>query len=77
MLGGDAGRGLALVAEAARGSGAGEIFPGYLASRTGMKELMVRSPLHAEALGDESAGQAARLLGAEIDNPALADLLSR
>ena len=50
---------------------------GSLASRTGMKELMVRSLLHAEALGDESAGQAARLLGAEIDNPALAELLGR
>jgi tetratricopeptide (TPR) repeat protein len=50
---------------------------GSLASRTGMKELMVRSLLHAEALGDDSAGQAARLLGAEIDNPALAELLGR
>jgi DNA-binding SARP family transcriptional activator len=48
---------------------------GALASRTGMKELKIRSLLHAEALGDESAGQAARLLGAEIDNPALAHLL--
>lgn len=46
-----------------------------LTSRTGMRELMVRSLLHAEALGDDGAGQAARLLGAEIDNPALADLL--
>ncbi|SDJ85782.1 hypothetical protein SAMN05216282_10194 [Cryobacterium psychrotolerans] len=50
---------------------------GSLTSRTGMKELMARSLLHAEALGDESAGQAARLLGAEIDNPALAVLLGR
>lgn len=47
-----------------------------LASRTGMKELLVRSLLHAQALGDESAGQAARLLGSEIDNPALAELLA-
>jgi DNA-binding SARP family transcriptional activator len=46
-----------------------------LASRTGMKELLVRSLLHAEALGDENAGQAARLLGSEIDNPALVQLL--
>ncbi|TFC18364.1 hypothetical protein E3O19_04595 [Cryobacterium algoritolerans] len=50
---------------------------GSLTSRTGMKELMVRSLLHAEALGDDSAGQTARLLGAEIGNPALADLLAR
>jgi len=48
---------------------------GSLASRTGMKEFVVRSLLHAEALGDDGAGQAARLLGAEIDNPALAELL--
>lgn len=47
-----------------------------LAARTGMKELLVRSLLHTEALGDESAGQAARLLGSEIDNPALAELLA-
>lgn len=47
-----------------------------LASRTGMKELLVRSLLHTEALGDESAGQAARLLGSEIDNPSLAELLA-
>ncbi len=50
---------------------------GSLTSRTGMKELMVRSLLHAEALGDGNAGQAARMLGAEIGNLALADLLAR
>ena len=49
---------------------------GALASRTGMKEFVVRSLLHAEALGDDNAGHAARLLGAEIDNPALAALLN-
>ncbi|WP_394771326.1 hypothetical protein [Lacisediminihabitans sp.] len=46
-----------------------------LASRTGMKEFSVRSLLHAEALGNSTAGRAARLLGAEIDNPALTELL--
>lgn len=46
-----------------------------LASRTGMKEFMVRALLHAEALGDESAGQTARLVGAGIANPVLAELL--
>ena len=40
-----------------------------------MKEFMVRALLHAEALGDESAGQAARLVGAGIANPVLAELL--
>ncbi|MBG6212129.1 DNA-binding SARP family transcriptional activator [Cryobacterium sp. CAN_C3] len=50
---------------------------GALASRTGMREFVVRSLLHAEALGDDSAGRAARLLGPDIDNPALAALLSR
>jgi DNA-binding SARP family transcriptional activator len=49
---------------------------GSLAARTGMKELIVRSLLHAEALGDESAGHAAGLLAVEIDNPALARLLA-
>ena len=48
---------------------------GSLASRTGMKEFLVRSLLHAQALGDESSGQTARLVGSEIDNPALAKLL--
>jgi tetratricopeptide (TPR) repeat protein len=46
-----------------------------LASRTGMKEFTVRSLLHSEALGNPSAGRAARILGAEIDNPALTELL--
>jgi hypothetical protein len=46
-----------------------------LASRTGMKELTVRSMLHAAALGDEGAAEAARLLAADIDNPVLRGLV--
>ena len=48
-----------------------------LASRTGMKEFVVRSLLHSEALGDAGAGRAAHLLGPAIDNPALTELLGQ
>ena len=46
------------------------------ASRTGMRELTVRSLLHAARLGDDDAADAARLLGADIDSPALAALVA-
>ena len=42
-----------------------------LASRSEMKELTVRSLLHAAALGGDSDAAAARLLAADIDNPVL------
>jgi len=42
-----------------------------LASRTGMKELVVRSRLHGAALGDAGDAEAAALLAQEVDNPAL------
>lgn len=48
-----------------------------LASRTGMRELTVRSMLHGAALGDEGDAVAATLLAADIDNPVLTALLSR
>jgi DNA-binding SARP family transcriptional activator len=47
-----------------------------LADRTGMRELAVRAHLHRARLGMPGALDAARLLGSEIDNDALADLLS-
>lgn len=46
-----------------------------LAGRTGMRELAARAHLHDARLGVEGALDAARLLGAEIDNPALEELL--
>jgi DNA-binding SARP family transcriptional activator len=56
---------------------AGEIVNGLkeLAGRTGMRELAVRAHLHDARLGAEGALDAARLLGSEIDNPALEQLL--
>jgi len=45
-----------------------------LASRTKMRELTVRSLLHGAALGNPDGAEAAVLLAADIDNPAL-DLL--
>jgi DNA-binding SARP family transcriptional activator len=47
-----------------------------LASRAGMRELMVRAMLHAAALGSSADGEAARLLAADVANPALADLVA-
>ena len=46
-----------------------------LASRTGMRELTVRSMLHGAALGKQGDAAAARLLAADIDNPRLAALI--
>jgi len=40
-----------------------------LASRTGMRELLLRAYLHRARRGDTRAQEAARLLDAEIDNP--------
>ncbi|HYS53100.1 MAG TPA: tetratricopeptide repeat protein [Thermoanaerobaculia bacterium] len=40
-----------------------------LASRTGLRELLLRAYLHRARRGDPSAPDAARLLGDEIDNP--------
>lgn len=42
-----------------------------LASRTGMKEMTVRSLLHGAALGRENDAEAATLLAADLDNPIL------
>lgn len=46
-----------------------------LASRTGMKEMVVRSLLHRAALGREGDGEAAALLASGIDNPVIHSLL--
>jgi hypothetical protein len=42
-----------------------------LASRTGMRELLLRGYLHRARRGDRDARDAAALLGAEIDNPSV------
>jgi hypothetical protein len=47
-----------------------------LAARCDMRELVVRTHLHRHQLGEATALASARLLGADIDNPALAQLLS-
>jgi DNA-binding SARP family transcriptional activator len=46
-----------------------------LAARCDMRELVVRAHLHRYRLGDGTALVSARLLAAEIDNPALTGLL--
>jgi DNA-binding SARP family transcriptional activator len=46
-----------------------------LAARTRMRELLVRAHLHRHRMGDGTALPAARMLAADIDNPALADAL--
>ncbi|MBI4260265.1 MAG: SARP family transcriptional regulator [Actinobacteria bacterium] len=43
-----------------------------LAARAGMRELLARATLHRARLGDPGALEAARMLAAGIDNPALA-----
>ncbi|MEO3863222.1 BTAD domain-containing putative transcriptional regulator [Acrocarpospora sp. B8E8] len=45
-----------------------------LAARCDMRELVVRAHLYRARLGDQNALAAARLLSADIDNPALAHL---
>jgi hypothetical protein len=47
-----------------------------LTSRTGMRELGVRSLLHAAALGDAGAGEAAAVLAEGVENPVLAALVA-
>ncbi|MEU4620677.1 BTAD domain-containing putative transcriptional regulator [Actinoplanes sp. NPDC023801] len=47
-----------------------------LAARCDMRELTVRAQLHRFRLGDRGALAGARLLGAGIDNPALARMLT-
>jgi DNA-binding SARP family transcriptional activator len=47
-----------------------------LASRTGMRDLAVRSLVHGAAAGREGDAVAASLLAAEIDNPRLLELVS-
>jgi DNA-binding SARP family transcriptional activator/tetratricopeptide (TPR) repeat protein len=46
----------------------------HLASRTGMRELVVRSLVHGAALGQEGDAEAASLLARHIDNPELVRL---
>ncbi|MEV4375247.1 BTAD domain-containing putative transcriptional regulator [Streptosporangium sp. NPDC049644] len=47
-----------------------------LTARCEMRELVVRAHLHRYRLGDRQALTSARLLGADIDNPALTELLN-
>ena len=42
-----------------------------LATRTGMRELVARAYLHRGRLGDRAAAEAALVLAAEVDNPAV------
>ena len=42
-----------------------------LASRTGMRELLLRAYLHRAQRGDARARDAARLLSPEVDNPSV------
>lgn len=42
-----------------------------LAARTGMREMVARAYQHRARLGDRAATEAARVLAAEVDNPAL------
>jgi DNA-binding SARP family transcriptional activator len=42
-----------------------------LATRTGMRELVARAYVHHSRLGDRTAMDAARVLAAEVDNPAV------
>jgi hypothetical protein len=42
-----------------------------LATRTGMREFVARAYAHRGKLGDRAAADAARVLAAEVDNPAL------
>ena len=47
-----------------------------LASRSGMREFVVRGQSHRAVLGDEAAAQAVPWLARGIDNPALAEFLA-
>lgn len=48
-----------------------------LASRSGMREFVVRAQSHRAVLGDEAAAQSVLWLAKEIDNPALNAFLTR
>jgi DNA-binding SARP family transcriptional activator len=47
-----------------------------LAERCGLRELVVRAHVHRARLGDRASAETARVLAAEIENPALAALLA-
>jgi hypothetical protein len=47
-----------------------------LASRSGMREFVVRAQSHRAVLGDQAAAQAVPWLAKEIDNPALSAFLA-
>ncbi|MFE4541619.1 tetratricopeptide repeat protein [Arthrobacter sp. NPDC056727] len=66
------------VAIAARSERAGEVVErlGALASRSGMREFVVRAQSHRAVLGDDAAAQAVPWLAKEIDNPALTAFLT-
>ena len=66
------------VAIAARSERAGEVVErlGALASRSGMREFVVRAQSHRAVLGDEAAAQAVPWLAKQIDNPALTAFLA-
>jgi DNA-binding SARP family transcriptional activator len=49
---------------------------GSLAARCDMRELVVRTHMHRARLGDPAALASARMLAADIDNPALTQLLT-
>jgi hypothetical protein len=52
---------------------AGQLIEGLeaLSARTGMRELLARAYRHRDSMGDRTAVEALRVLGAEIENPAL------
>ncbi|MFF2317473.1 tetratricopeptide repeat protein [Arthrobacter sp. NPDC058097] len=66
------------VAIAARSGRASDVVErlGALASRSGMREFVVRAQSHRAVLGDEAAAQAVPWLAIEIDNPALTAFLA-
>jgi hypothetical protein len=47
-----------------------------MASRHGMRELLARATIHRARLGEPGALEAARSRAADVDNPALADLIA-
>ncbi|WP_246468923.1 SARP family transcriptional regulator [Arthrobacter ipis] len=66
------------VAIAARSERAAEVVErlGALASRSGMREFVVRAQSHRALLGDEAAAKAVPWLAKEIDSPALTAFLA-
>jgi DNA-binding SARP family transcriptional activator len=66
------------VAIAAQSGQAGQVVDrlGALASRSGMREFVVRAQSHRAVLGDEAAARAVPWLAKEIDNPALTAFLA-